>query len=340
MEDISVLGVVNFSLRRARLTFGGPIIIGMLAIGASIVRPDRYTVESRFKPEASDANPAQFASLASQFGFNLGIQSNSESPEFYVGLMESRAMLREVARTTFSFTTDQDMLSGTIEDLYEIEMPDDPEAVVVAMLVGMTNASVDVRQGVVVLRTTTKWPQLSVEIGARMLELVNDFNLEKRQSRAAAERKFVQQRLAEAQIELEAAEAELLEFFQHNRLYRDSPELAFESDRLQRIVNLREQVHNTLAQSFEQARIDEVRDTPVITIIDGPSDSLISNESNPILAGLMGIIGGGMLCWGIAIVVEYLSRQRAAASEEYVEFARLWRTTLPRLRSRRAADGD
>ena len=191
MEEISVLGVVNFSLRRARLTFGGPIIIGMLAIGASIVSTDRYTVESRFKPETSDVNPSQFAGLAAQFGFNLGIPGNSESPEFYVGLLESSAMLREVARTAFTFTTeDQVMLSGTIEELYEIEVPD-PEAVAVTLLVGMTNATVDVRQGVVVLKTTTKWPQLSVQISGRMLEFVNDFNLEKRQSRAAAERKFV-----------------------------------------------------------------------------------------------------------------------------------------------------
>jgi uncharacterized protein involved in exopolysaccharide biosynthesis len=51
-------------------------------------------------------------------------------------------------------------------------------------------------------------------------------------------------------------------FLQANRQWANSPDLTFQHDRLERDIALRQQVYTTLVQSFEQARISEVRDTP------------------------------------------------------------------------------
>ena len=48
------------------------------------------------------------------------------------------------------------------------------------------------------------------------------------------------------------------------------PELNFQQERLQRQVQLQQQLYTTLSQSFEQAKIEEVRDTPVITVVEPP----------------------------------------------------------------------
>jgi uncharacterized protein involved in exopolysaccharide biosynthesis len=99
------------------------------------------------------------------------------------------------------------------------------------------------------------------------VELLNEFNLETRQSQALEEGRFVSARMAEAQEELREAEEALKTFLQQNRQFRNSPELVFEHDRLQRQVAMRQEIFTSLAQSHEQSRIDAVRDTPVITVI-------------------------------------------------------------------------
>src|SRR2546428_650042 len=104
---------------------------------------------------------------------------------------------------------------------------------------------------------------LASELG---LALVNTFNLERRQSRAAQEKRFVETRRTEARDELQVAEDRLKSFLERNRDYRNSPQLVFDQERLAREVALRQQLLTSLSQAYEQARIDEVRDTPVITV--------------------------------------------------------------------------
>ena len=47
---------------------------------------------------------------------------------------------------------------------------------------------------------------------------------------------------------------------------------------MQRDIEVRLGVYTSLAQAFEAARIDEVRNIPVITIIDSPDGSAESNR--------------------------------------------------------------
>ena len=91
----------------------------------------------------------------------------------------------------------------------------------------------------------------------RLLELVTEFNQERRQSQAAAERRFVEARREEAKGELEEAERNLQRFLEQNRSYESSPQLVFEAQRLQRSVDINQQLYTSLAQSYEQARIAE-----------------------------------------------------------------------------------
>ena len=89
------------------------------------------------------------------------------------------------------------------------------------------------------MEVTTPWAELSRDVSRRMLELVGEFNLVTRQSRASTERAFIEDRLTEVAGELAAAEDSLEDFLRHNRRYDQSPELSFTYDRLYRQVQLR-----------------------------------------------------------------------------------------------------
>src|SRR5262249_12779384 len=162
----------------------------------------------------------------------------------------------------------------------------------------------------------------------QLLAEMNTFNMESRQSQAGAERRFVEQRLNELKDSLRAAEDRLQAFLQRNRDYENSPQLSFQQQRLAREVSMQQDMVTGLAQSFEQARIEEVRDTPVITVIDKPEIPVERDRRGLIKKGLLAIVLGGVLGLGVAFVREGMARGRRNGSAELEEFSELRREAL------------
>jgi uncharacterized protein involved in exopolysaccharide biosynthesis len=91
--------------------------------------------------------------------------------------------------------------------------------------------------------------------------LVNRFNQDTRESQAGATRRFVEVQVAETEGELHNAEDSLREFRTRNRR-TDTPELQFEDGRLQRQVQIQQDLYISLRQQYESARIQEVQQYP------------------------------------------------------------------------------
>jgi uncharacterized protein involved in exopolysaccharide biosynthesis len=159
-------------------------------------------------------------------------------------------------------------------------------------------ASANVKTGVVSISATAKEPALARAIVERAVAAIAAFNLERRKAQAAAERDFAEQRLVEAEAELRQAENRQEQFLQGNATVV-SPRLRLEADRLGREVAMRQAVYTTLAQSYEQARIDAVRDTPVLTMIERPVVPAEPDGRGLARAVILGLFAGfalGILC--------------------------------------------
>ena len=113
------------------------------------------------------------------------------------------------------------------------------------------------------------------------------------------------------------------EFLQANRRFEDSPELTFQRERLQREISRQQQVYTALAQSFEQARIAEVRDTPVITVLQSPFLPPGPDDRSLLLAVALGVVLGGMAGVVLAFVVEAV-RRPAPGDPAREDFQRAW----------------
>lgn len=340
-DSVSVLRIAAALLRNVKLILAVTAFCTALAVTVEIVRDDRFVAESLFEPQVAQSPASRLGGVAAQFGIALPTASSGESPQLYAALLRSRKLLRDAALTVYQFpvATESrvDTLRGTLVELYDL-----PGATAERRLqstIGMLRGSVSTKTTpgttLMTLQTSAPWPELAVLLNQRMLQLVNQFNLEQRQSKAAAEQRFVEGRLQEARNELSKAELDLQQFLDRNRSYVSSPQLSFEVARLQRVVELRQQVYLSLAQGYEQARVEAVRNTPVITVVDDPEGSAAPTGRGMVSTVLLGLLIGGFLGVGVAFTRDYVVRQRELDPAHYEEFQQLRRAALNRLSPRK-----
>jgi uncharacterized protein involved in exopolysaccharide biosynthesis len=317
----TLLGVADFLVRNLR--FITLIAVGCAAVAfiATLVRGPVYTAESRFVPQMSNASSSRLAGLAAQFGIDVGAASGQSPSELYASLVQSREILEQVALTSYPTTSDTTAAGphATLIELLKLKNPDEEQLRLDAVenLRARIAVSADVRTGVITVQTTTPWRAVSEAMNQRIVSLVTDFNQTRRQSQARAEREFLEARSRDAQQQLRDAESRLATFNDQNRV-RSSSQLVLEGGRLQRAVDLAQQVFMTLAQNYEQARIEEVRNTPVITVIDSPIGSA-KRQRGLAKKATIGFALGVILGLGIALVFEQLRRRRLENPEAFAE---------------------
>lgn len=193
-------------------------------------------------------------------------------------------------------------------------------------------ASVSRETGVVRLAVSSDHPVLAEAIAERLLDLLNEINLEVRQGRAQEEGRFISGRVGEAQAQLLAAETSLQGFLRQNREFGNSPELLFEHDRLQRQVVMRQEIYTSLLRSEEQARIDAVRDIPLFAVIDQPAGTAEVQGRRTVIRSAIAFVLGLMIAVVVAFVAEFTRRSRETGDPHYRELQGLAREAWSDLR--------
>ncbi len=332
-SEISLIRLLNIVLAHRTLVASCAVLLFLVVVVVTLLLPRTYTVTSSFTPQ-SERLASNLAGIAAQFGVPLPSADAGASPDFYVELLQSQRILGETIKTRYTFPSDTGQVSGTLVDIFEIEGETEAEKQELALrrLRGLITADLDRPSGVVTFDVETDNSALSAQIAKRLLDLLNRFNLETRQSQASAERRFTEGRLAEAKEELLQAENQLQAFLEVNRDLGTSPLLRFRQDRLEREVSVRQAVVSALAQNFEQARIDEVRDIPVITVVEAPLAPALPDRRMLLLKGVLALIAGALLGSLLAFVLAFVRASRTDPADELDEFRQLRRATARDIR--------
>lgn len=334
--DISLIEVATVLLRRRHVLMVLPFLVATAVLALAIAKPRTYTTHASFLTQSREQNQVQLRGLAAQFGLEVPGGEVGQGPAFYEDLLETRQIIEPAVLTTYRVPLREsgDTLEGNLVQLLEVE-GEDPrlaQAVAIQRLRERVRTGVDQETGVVELSVTTDYATLSKQVADRLIELMVNFNLERRQTQAGAERAFLSEQIGRIERELLEAEEALQTFLRGNRRYQDSPELTFEFDRLQRRVALQQQIYTSLSEALQEARINEVRNTPVITVIDAPDLPARPDRRRLILKAVLGVLAGAMLglLWAFASAAVSSTRQREPA--RYAEFERLKRETARELR--------
>lgn len=294
-----------------RLTLVLVIAASLLTGTLTLLKPRTYTATASILPSSrSGINPAA-AGLSAALGVTIPGGEVGASPHFFAELVRSRGILGPLANASFPTG-----LAGSpkkplpIADLLGArgESPMARRADAIKRLGQRIVTSVTVKTGIVTVSVQTTSPVASAAIADSIIRRVSEYNVRGRQAQASAERRFVERRLAEAKAELSEAENQLLNFLQTNREYRLSPQLSVAYDRLQREVGFRQQAVATLVQAYEHARIEEVRDTPMLTVVAPPEPPVFPDPRRLLSKVILAALASGFLGVSIALVRRHATR--------------------------------
>jgi uncharacterized protein involved in exopolysaccharide biosynthesis len=215
--------------------------------------------------------------------------------------MRSRAILGKVATAQYEYGFEDGPESGTLLDLYANDDPPEiAEKKVVRLLRDMIDSEVLGAQ-MISIEVEAPTPTLAEQIASELIRTVDEWSRQHRQTKALVERDFVAESVERARAELLEAESEMEDWLEKNVRFEGSPQKVFEHDRLKRRVELKQSVYQTLAQTLEQVRINVVRNTPAIVILDPPESDLEPKDRGLILELFKGLVLGAAVGFVFAL---------------------------------------
>jgi uncharacterized protein involved in exopolysaccharide biosynthesis len=280
----------------------------------ALLVPNEYTSSAIFIAQGSGALslPAALQGAAASLGLD---RATEYSPKFYADLLASRPVLQSAILRKYQVTTAN---GPHLESYLEIEglnnqAPETALEQALKHLSSRVGASADVRTNVITLTVRARSPMLARDIAAQLLTALDSLNVGFRQSQSRGSREFYQTRVLQTRTELDSAEAAVRSFLQQNRLIT-SPALQFDFQRLQREAERKQSVYAIVVQQYEQARLQEARNVPTLTILSPPFQPVKKSYPPRRLIVFLSALIGLLVVWTQIALRESVMRVRHVES--------------------------
>jgi uncharacterized protein involved in exopolysaccharide biosynthesis len=328
-ETISLLDLFFSIARHAKVIFMVPIIsCFVMTFYALFFTQPVYTSTSKIMSSSSGGNSkSQAIGLAAEFGISIPT-SESGAKWVYPVILKSRTLARSVLKRQFD-TNKHGFKKSLLEILSSEENTTEInssrlETLAVDKLLKMINLSEDLKTFILTLNVNALEPKLAAEVNMAFIEELDAHQREYNRAKTSDTKKFIKERIIETKKELMNAEEGLKNFRDRNRRIENSPALQLGQQRLAREVAVLTGVFTTLKQQFETTKIQEVKESEYVVVIDPPEIPLQRSAPNKkkmvILAGIFGI-GFGIL---YALIKEFFSASEKKDRDKIVEIKSLF----------------
>ena len=259
-----------------------PLAAGIITTGIVLVVTPRFESSFSIVP----ASPGQslqipipgggagggLAAIAQGLGFG-SVLGTGTPLEYFSDLVTSRRVTDAVLRTPLPPGIVAMDSATDLIDLFNIHTGDsrkdlDAGYKAFAKVVKVTT---DPQSGIMTVTASGKTPAIAVVVAHLLLTQLEAANSSIQRGYAEQQAIFLQHQTDDARKHLTDAEDALLQFYEANRTFQSSPALSFQESRLHRQVDMAQSLYLTLAQELQQEQFTASRDTPVFSIIDGPT---------------------------------------------------------------------
>lgn len=242
---------------------------------------------------------SQVSGLAAQLGISFS-RNDSEINWVYEDIIKSRTIARAVLKRKFNtkkFGPQKTLLQIlTYGDGQPSHSSETLEIYGVDTFLSMVDVYNDASSGIHTLKINSFEPSLSLMVNKALIEELDNHQRNYNQTKTSETRKFIEERIIDTQKELTIAEENLKQFLGSNRRIENSPALKLEEQRLTREVTVLTQVFITLKQQLETTKIEDMRESDYVIVIDPPELPLKKSKPNKrltvIISGFMGIMLG------------------------------------------------
>tara|TARA_B100001094_G_scaffold332347_1_gene404013 strand:+ start:584 stop:1753 length:1170 start_codon:yes stop_codon:yes gene_type:complete len=312
-------GIINFNIFFKVLLDRKLFIIisslSMLFIGyaLSFLLINYYTAEISLYPAKKDnlQGLGQFQSIAS----NLGINSADNEQDFNIpDVVKSNLIAKKIIDIEWESSNG---IKLNLIKLWKIDKKpligsSNQEKTDINYFIDVARKKLDDHisvnedrlTGLIRINTTFRDPLLSSDIANFIGQQVQNYIQKENSAQSTKEKIFISERLGIVKKELEYAEIKLKEFKERNKGYEDSPELFMIFSQLFRESEAKKQVYLMLQQQLELARIEEVKQSPILHILDTASPPTTKSSPNRILICLAFSLSGFLLS-SIKSIFEY-----------------------------------
>lgn len=272
----------------------------------------RMIVRPVMQPTQSGGGlPLGLGALASQFGVGGG----DVSAYFVASIVQSR----DIAVSLLNDSLSEDLCasdSGAVRTVWRCYVDEaSPDAVerasAIQELQSSISVNVDPLAGTLDVSVQARTGELAEYLVSSLVRETNHKLTTINQHQSEAEQKFLSAQLVEYRDSLTRAERALREFLEANRAVL-SPELIFEERRLQSRWDFFNGSVEDLQERAQAARLSEVRDTPVLTVVDASEVPAAASWPRPMLI-LVGSTAASLL---LGYVVALVGAARSALRAE------------------------
>jgi len=330
-ETISLSDIMLILARQIKVILITPTILCTLTIIYVLFFAKPVYISSAKIMSSSGGGVSKVSGLASQFGITLPTDQ-SEPNWVYEDIIKSRTLARAMLKRKFDTNE-----FGSQKSLLQILTygNEEPEAgldtlmiLAVDNLLNMIELSENIKTGIYTVSLSTFESQFASELTSALIEEIDRHQREYNKAKTSETRKFIEERIFEIKKELEIAEETLKDFAKSNRRIDNSPLLLLEQQRLAREVSVLTGVFTTLKQQLETTKIEEVKESDYVVVLDPPEAPLYRSKPEKkkmvILAGFLGI-GLGML---IGFIKEYTENSDDENKEKLSKAKMLFRKNI------------
>jgi uncharacterized protein involved in exopolysaccharide biosynthesis len=310
-DTISLLDILLVLAKNLKLIIITPAIFCIFTIIYVLFIADpTYISKATFMSFGKGDSNSQMMGLASQFG--IAMPMGDSSPKWsYEEVIKSRTMAKSLL--VHRFDTEE---FGPQKELLQIitygnEKPKYGIDTLLIQGIGSIAGMIEVKKTISLfeLEISASEPQLAADIASAVMEELDLHQRDYNSMKATGTRQFIEERLLATESELEKAEEALKLFRERNRSIFESPQLQLEQERLGRDVAVLIGVFTALKQQLETAKIEEVKESDYVIILDTPDIPLYPDKPKKkrmvILAGILGISLGIIL----ALIKEFVQNR-------------------------------